>query len=141
MLARLAERKKLIDTGLTPDEATKISTEADTDITEGVLAQYLTEDDEIILQNLKSEESDAQKQKDKVLKKAELEAQKLIRREKLDSIEGKIRNTYNIFLIMSFFWFFILTLRRPLRRKLRIRWFFDVPKVKESSFFFKSDLT
>ena len=33
-----------------------------------------------------------------------------------------------------------LTLRRPLRRKLRMRWFFDVSKVKESSFF-KSDLT
>ena len=33
-----------------------------------------------------------------------------------------------------------LTLRRPLRRKLRIRWFFDVSKVKESSYF-KSDLT
>ena len=34
----------------------------------------------------------------------------------------------------------ILTLTRPLRRKLRMRWFFDVSKVKESSFF-KSDLT
>ena len=33
-----------------------------------------------------------------------------------------------------------LTLRRPLRRKLRMRWFFDVSKVKESSFF-KSNLT
>ena len=33
-----------------------------------------------------------------------------------------------------------LTLRRPLRRKLRMRWFFDVSKVKESSFF-KSDVT
>ena len=33
-----------------------------------------------------------------------------------------------------------LTLRRPLRRKLRMRWFFDIFKVKESSFF-KSDLT
>ena len=33
-----------------------------------------------------------------------------------------------------------LTLRRPLRRKLRMRWFFDVSMVKESSFF-KSDLT
>ena len=28
-----------------------------------------------------------------------------------------------------------LTLTRPLRRKLRIRWFFDVSKVKESIFF------
>ena len=28
-----------------------------------------------------------------------------------------------------------LTLTRPLRRKLRMRWFFDVSKVKESSFF------
>ena len=93
MLARLAERKKLIDTGLTPDDATKISSEADADITKGVLAQYLTENDEIILENLKSEESEAQKQKERVLKKAELEAQKLIRREKLDSSEGKIRNT------------------------------------------------
>ena len=33
-----------------------------------------------------------------------------------------------------------LTLTRPLRRKIRMRWFFDVSKVKESSFF-KSDLT
>ena len=33
-----------------------------------------------------------------------------------------------------------LNLRRPLHRKLRIRLFFDVFKVKESSFF-KSDLT
>ena len=32
------------------------------------------------------------------------------------------------------------SLRRPLRKKLRMRWFFDVFKVKESSFF-KSDLT
>ena len=28
-----------------------------------------------------------------------------------------------------------LTLRRPLRKKLRMRWFFDVSEVKESSFF------
>ena len=34
----------------------------------------------------------------------------------------------------------VLTLRRPLRRKLRMSSFFDVSKVKESSFF-KSDLT
>ena len=33
-----------------------------------------------------------------------------------------------------------LTLRRPLRRKLRMSWFFDVSKVKASSFF-KSNLT
>ena len=33
-----------------------------------------------------------------------------------------------------------LTLRRPLRKKFRKRWFFDVFKVKESRFF-KSDLT
>ena len=33
-----------------------------------------------------------------------------------------------------------LTLRRPLRKKLRMRWFFDVSKVKESSFL-KSDIT
>ena len=33
-----------------------------------------------------------------------------------------------------------LTLRRSLRIKVRMRWFFDVSKVKESSFF-KSDLT
>ena len=38
---------------------------------------------------------------------------------------------------LTFFW---LTLRRPLRKKLRMRWFFDVSEVKESSFF-KSDLT
>ena len=35
---------------------------------------------------------------------------------------------------------FLLTLRRPSRRKLRMRWFFDISKVKESSFF-ESDLT
>ena len=35
---------------------------------------------------------------------------------------------------------FILTLTRPLRSKLRMRWFFDVSKVKESSFL-KLDLT
>ena len=29
----------------------------------------------------------------------------------------------------------MLTLRRPLRRKLRMRWVFDVSKVNESSFF------
>ena len=34
----------------------------------------------------------------------------------------------------------ILTLRRPLRRKLRMRWFFDVSKVKESSFFNRTSL-
>ena len=34
----------------------------------------------------------------------------------------------------------MLTFRRLLRRKLRMRWFFDMSKVKESSFF-KSDLT
>ena len=34
----------------------------------------------------------------------------------------------------------IFTLTRPLRRKLRMRWFLDVSKMKESSFF-KSDLT
>ena len=28
-----------------------------------------------------------------------------------------------------------LSLRRPLRRKFRMRWFFDISKVKESSFF------
>ena len=33
-----------------------------------------------------------------------------------------------------------LTLTRPLRRKQRVRWFFDVTKVQESSFL-KSDLT
>ena len=34
----------------------------------------------------------------------------------------------------------MLILTRPLRIKLRMRWFFDVSKVKELSFF-KSDLT
>ena len=34
----------------------------------------------------------------------------------------------------------ILTLRRPLRKRLLMRWFFDVSKEKESSFS-KSDLT
>ena len=36
--------------------------------------------------------------------------------------------------------FWRLTLRRPLRRKVRMRWSFDISEVKESSFFFKSDL-
>ena len=40
--------------------------------------------------------------------------------------------------IIKGYWL-ILTL--PLRRKLRMRWFFDVFKVKESSFFFKFGLT
>ena len=35
---------------------------------------------------------------------------------------------------------YILTFRRPLRKKLRMGWFFDVSEVKESSFL-KSDLT
>ena len=38
-----------------------------------------------------------------------------------------------------FFAFFrnlsLLTLRRPLRKELRMRWFLDVSKVKELSFF------
>ena len=34
-----------------------------------------------------------------------------------------------------------LTLTRPLRRKLRMRWFFDVSKVNESSFFNRTSLT
>ena len=42
---------------------------------------------------------------------------------------------------LLFFWNLLLTLTRPSRKKLRMRWFFDVSKVKESSFFFKSDLT
>ena len=33
----------------------------------------------------------------------------------------------------------MLTLRRPLRRKLRMKWVFDISKVKES-IFLKSDL-
>ena len=33
----------------------------------------------------------------------------------------------------------ILTLRRPLRRKVRMMWFFDISKEKESRFF-NSDL-
>ena len=37
-------------------------------------------------------------------------------------------------------WAEVLTLRRPLRRKLRMSCFFEVSKVKESSFS-KSDLT
>ena len=46
-----------------------------------------------------------------------------------------IRSFYNIFLYYK-----TLSLRRPLRKKLRMRWFFDVSEVKESSFL-KSDLT
>ena len=34
-----------------------------------------------------------------------------------------------------------LTLRRRLRRKVRMRWFFDVSKVKESSFLNRTSLT
>ena len=34
----------------------------------------------------------------------------------------------------------MLTLRRPLRRKVRMRWFFDISKVTQSSFF-KLNLT
>ena len=33
------------------------------------------------------------------------------------------------------------TLRRPLREKLRMGWFFDVSKVEESSFFNRTSLT
>ena len=35
----------------------------------------------------------------------------------------------------------LLTLRRPLRRKMRMRWFFDISKMKESSFLNKTSLT
>ena len=34
-----------------------------------------------------------------------------------------------------------LTLRRPLRRKLRMRWFFDISKVKDLSFVNRTSLT
>ena len=34
-----------------------------------------------------------------------------------------------------------LTLTRPLRRKLRMRWFFDVSKVKDSTFLDRISLT
>ena len=34
-----------------------------------------------------------------------------------------------------------LTLRRPLRRKLRMRWFFDISKMKEWSFLNRTSLT
>ena len=34
-----------------------------------------------------------------------------------------------------------LILRRPLRRKVRMKWFFDISKVKESSFFNRISLT
>ena len=46
--------------------------------------------------------------------------------------------TFNKFWSRNYIYF--LTLRRPLHRKLRMRWFLDVSKGKESSFF-KSDLT
>ena len=42
--------------------------------------------------------------------------------------------------LIHYFSNLLLTLTRPLRRKLRMRWFFELSKVKESSFF-KSDLT
>ena len=42
----------------------------------------------------------------------------------------------------GYYWTFSnLTLRRPLRKKLRMRWFFDVSKVKESIFFNRTSLT
>ena len=43
-------------------------------------------------------------------------------------------------LIVDLISIFYITLTRPLRKKFRMRWFFDVTKVKESSFS-KSDLT
>ena len=43
------------------------------------------------------------------------------------SSSGKLKNIPSFILK--------LTLRRPLRRKLWMRWFFDISKVKESSFF------
>ena len=56
-------------------------------------------------------------------------------------------NRNNLMKFLSFFHLykllssiFTITLTRPLHRKLRMRWFFDVSKVKESSFF-KSELT
>ena len=45
-----------------------------------------------------------------------------------------------VFPVRLIFQVYTLTRRRPLRRKLRMRWFFDISRVKESSFF-KSDLT
>ena len=39
------------------------------------------------------------------------------------------------FLPISYLVHNALTLRRPLRKTLRMRWFFDVSKVKEASFF------
>ena len=41
---------------------------------------------------------------------------------------------------IDWIFFSTLTFTHPLRKKLRMRWFFDVSKVKEASFF-KSDLT
>ena len=55
------------------------------------------------------------------------------------SIESRMRRCEK-FEVFRYIWDFVLNLRRPLRRKLRMRWFLDISKVKESSFL-KSDLT
>ena len=56
-----------------------------------------------------------------------------------------VRNLMSLILIHYFTFIKIqncsLTLRRPLRRKVRMRWFFDISKVKESSFLNRTSLT
>lgn len=92
MNARLAEKKKLIQNGLTPDEANAIVDNSDLNLAESALGKYLTEDDQVILQNANSQDEEIQKQKERNMKKAEIEAQKLVRREKLDSSEAWVQN-------------------------------------------------
>ena len=64
----------------------------------------------------------------------------------MDTIENKeYKQTFErytgLFLLNNFLFFIgndrdtLLTLIRPSRRKLQMRWFFDVSKVKEWSFF------
>ena len=57
----------------------------------------------------------------------------------MSGVNGSGKNIYSRVVIEINNWP-ILTLKRQLRKKLWMRWFFDVSKVKESSFF-KSDLT
>ena len=52
----------------------------------------------------------------------------------------KIYHVSDIFL--NIFNYVLLTLRRPLRKNLRMMWFFDVSKMTESSFFlYRTSLT
>ena len=52
----------------------------------------------------------------------------------------RVNLTYKSKIVLRNYFQCLLILRRPLRKQLRMSWFFDVSKVKESSFS-KSDLT